>query len=238
MRAIDELIKKLKEINNKGFIQSLRRGSTGIGFTLETTLGIQENRFRGPDYDIYELKAKRRNTNSKSSLFVPNWILTAHDSWKDVVKEYGHRWPINKNQKLKGKALFPTLQYERPNNRGWYLRISNDQIQSMFNDKIIAFTYLSDVEKLFNDKLTDVIYVLADSEIIDGNECFHYNKVYQLEDTSFENFINQIKADRDRIVVEYRMGIHLNGKFERHGNAFRANRKAIFAIYEKITEII
>lgn len=238
MRTLDELVVKLKEINKEGFIQSLRRGSTGIGFTLETKLGIQENRFRGPDYDIYELKAKRRKTNSKSSLFVPNWILTNRNSWKDVVEEFGHRWPINENQQLKGKALFPTLQYERPNNRGWYLRISDDQIQSMLNDEIIAFTYLSDVEKLFHDKLTDVIYVLADSKIIDGKEYFHYNEVYQLEDTSFENFLNQIKANRYRIVAEYRMGIHLNGKFERHGNAFRASRKAIFALYEKISRII
>ena len=199
---------------------------------------LKENRFRGPDYDIYELKAKRRNTKSKSSLFVPNWILTKHNSWKDVVEEYGHRWPINEKQQLKGKALFPTLQYERPNNRGWYLRISDDQIQSMLNDEIIAFTYLSDVEKLFHDKLTDVIYVLADSEIIDGKEYFHYNKVYQLEDTSFENFLNQIKADRNRIVAEYRMGIHLNGEFERHGNAFRANKEAIFTLYDKVTQII
>ncbi len=238
MDSISQIKTQLEELKKEGFIPTLRRGSTGIGFTLETKLGIKENRFRGPDYDIYELKAKRRNTNSKSSLFVPNWILTNHNSWKDVVEEFGHRWPINENQQLKGKALFPTLQYERPNNRGWYSLITNDQIQLIYHDTLIAYADLDDVKQLFDDKLTNMIYVLADSQIIDGKEYFHFNEVYQLEDTDFEKFLNQIKAQRNRIVVEFRMGIHLNGNFERHGNAFRASRKAIFSLYDNVSRII
>ena len=34
--------KKLKEIKNQGFIRSKRKGPTGIGYTLETELGITE----------------------------------------------------------------------------------------------------------------------------------------------------------------------------------------------------
>lgn len=238
MSAFDQLIEKLKNLKRQNFVESLRKGSTGIGYTLETLLGIQENRFRGPDFDIFELKAKRKSTNSKSSLFVPNWILVEQNSWMDVVEKFGHRWPINENQPLKGKALFPTIQFERPNNRGWYSIIADDQIQLIYHDTLIAYADLNDVKQLFDNKLTNMIYVLADSQIIDGKEYFHFNEVYQLEDTDFEKFLNQIKAQRNRIVVEFRMGIHLNGNFERHGNAFRASRKAIFSLYDNVSRII
>lgn len=55
---------KLSEISKKGFIKSLRKDNTGIGFTLETLLGIKENNLGEPDF-IYkglkvELKAQRK----------------------------------------------------------------------------------------------------------------------------------------------------------------------------------
>ena len=37
---ITELKDKLSEIHRRGYIVSLRRGNTGIGYTLETLLGV------------------------------------------------------------------------------------------------------------------------------------------------------------------------------------------------------
>jgi len=37
-----EIRKKLKEIKNKGFIKSIRKGTTGIGYTFETIFGLKE----------------------------------------------------------------------------------------------------------------------------------------------------------------------------------------------------
>lgn len=40
---ISELKDKLSEINQMGYIVSKRKSNTGIGYTLETLLGLKEN---------------------------------------------------------------------------------------------------------------------------------------------------------------------------------------------------
>ena len=52
---IPQLKETLSDINRRGYIVSLRKGNTGIGYTLETLLGVAENNLRSPDLGI-ELK--------------------------------------------------------------------------------------------------------------------------------------------------------------------------------------
>ncbi|MBP8976640.1 MAG: hypothetical protein KBG83_07985 [Bacteroidetes bacterium] len=40
---LKELVKKLEQIKNKGFIQSLRKGPTGIGHLLEYEIGLNDS---------------------------------------------------------------------------------------------------------------------------------------------------------------------------------------------------
>ena len=56
----DELLEKITNISKKGYIQSLRSGDTGVGYTLETLLGIQANSSKHPDYKGIELKSSRK----------------------------------------------------------------------------------------------------------------------------------------------------------------------------------
>jgi hypothetical protein len=70
--TIEEFIIKFKEIKNKGFILSTRRGPTGIGHTLETHLGIIENNNAHPDIEGAELKAHRTKANNLITLFTFN----------------------------------------------------------------------------------------------------------------------------------------------------------------------
>ena len=37
---IHELKKNLEYIKNKGYVESKRKGNTGVGYTLETLLGV------------------------------------------------------------------------------------------------------------------------------------------------------------------------------------------------------
>ncbi|MDR1941848.1 MAG: MvaI/BcnI family restriction endonuclease [Endomicrobium sp.] len=63
--TIDEFKKKFKEIRDMGFVRTKRSGSTGIGYTLETFLGITENNDAKPDIAGAELKAHRTNVLSR-----------------------------------------------------------------------------------------------------------------------------------------------------------------------------
>ena len=55
-----------------GYVPSMRRGNTGIGYTLETMLGARENNLRAPDFGDMELKAHRRGAASRITLFTFN----------------------------------------------------------------------------------------------------------------------------------------------------------------------
>lgn len=47
--GIDELKEKLSALKEGGYVVSMRRGNTGIGYTLETLLGVDENNLQTPE---------------------------------------------------------------------------------------------------------------------------------------------------------------------------------------------
>ncbi len=75
----DELLGRLRDVAALGFVPSLRPGSTGVGYTLETHLGIRANARRAPDFKGIEIKAGRAlasgRASTRSTLFslAPDW---------------------------------------------------------------------------------------------------------------------------------------------------------------------
>ena len=69
---IVQLRDKLSEINQMGYVVSLRKGNTGIGYTLETLLGVKENNLRSPDLGNIEMKCKRVKSTSRMTMFTFN----------------------------------------------------------------------------------------------------------------------------------------------------------------------
>lgn len=68
--TIEELVKSLRAIRDTGWVPNARpKNDGGVGNTLEDLLGVKENNLRIPDYGIYELKARRRDTSSLVTLF-------------------------------------------------------------------------------------------------------------------------------------------------------------------------
>ena len=55
---VDRLRDRLREISRLGYVPSLRAGDTGIGFTLETMLGIAANSSMKPDWETIELEGR------------------------------------------------------------------------------------------------------------------------------------------------------------------------------------
>ena len=52
-----------------GWIESMRRGTTGIGYTFESLLGKPEESFPIPDYGTIEIKTRYRNGKRDITLF-------------------------------------------------------------------------------------------------------------------------------------------------------------------------
>ncbi len=64
-----DLVEKLKNLKEIGYVQTHRSGNTGIGKTLEDLLEIEENNIPGPNAALIELKSARKNTLSMLTLF-------------------------------------------------------------------------------------------------------------------------------------------------------------------------
>ena len=72
---IIELNKKLFKIKCEGWHESVRKGPTGIGKTLENLLDKEEDRKSLPDYKHFEIKTKKYGSKSYTTLF----NLTPHN---------------------------------------------------------------------------------------------------------------------------------------------------------------
>ena len=118
--TLDEFSKAFAELKAKGWVQSERRGPTGIGQTLEKLLGLPENNIASPDLHHIELKAHRVNSLSMITLFTFN-----RKAWKmkplDAITQYG---TPDKNGRL---GLYFTMS-RTPNSTGLFLHIEDDSI--------------------------------------------------------------------------------------------------------------
>ncbi len=86
--TLEEFKEKFQELKNKGFVPSIRKGPTGIGFTFETLLNLVENNLAIPDIEDFEIKSHRDSSKSMITLFTFNRKV-----WKlnplEAIKKYG-----------------------------------------------------------------------------------------------------------------------------------------------------
>ncbi len=134
----EDLIKKLTDIKNMGWIENRRHGNVGgIGNTLEDLLDIQENNLPIPNANEWELKAQRLKTSSLITLFhcepsprafnfVPN-ILLQNFGWKH--QSAGLKYDSNE------KSFRQTINYLTYTDRGFKIDIDsvNNRIFVSFN---------------------------------------------------------------------------------------------------------
>ena len=107
---IGELREKLSSIRQMGYVVTRRKGNTGIGFTLETLLGLKENNLKTPDYGEIEVKSQRRGVSNRVTMFTFNrgvWKIKQ----KEVIETYGY---LDTN----GRASLYCTVNSKPNNQG------------------------------------------------------------------------------------------------------------------------
>lgn len=121
----EELFGLLKDIHERGFIRTLKAGDTGVGYTLETLLGIPANNSQKPDFKGIELKSKRKGRN-KDGLFskVPNWELSRIKSSKELLFTRGKYSEENDRIQLRH-----TLDTKKPNSFDLRLVLDNKNEQ-------------------------------------------------------------------------------------------------------------
>ena len=225
---ITQLKEKLSDINLMGYVVSLRKGNTGIGYTLETLLGVEENNLRTPDFGNIELKSRRIKSTSLLTMFTFNYSI-----WKieqeELIKQYGYykdgRW-----------ALYTTAK-NKPNNRGFYVKVEQDYVRLYHEDGLCAIEW--ELERLINDlknKFLNVLLVEADNHKSGENEEFWYKKAHLLTGIIVEKFLEYIK--NGTIAVDLRMHINKNGGVRNHGTGFRLHRRYLDSCFNKTERLL
>lgn len=236
LREID-IRRKLQELSQRGFIKSLRKDNTGIGYTLETVLGIKENNLGEPDF-LYkgipvELKAQRKHASSNITLITksPYWEPL---SAKQIIEKYGYK---DAKSRLGLKITLKATDYNPQD-----LKLEMNNKKNKLNvihkkDGAVCFFLISGLMKKLKAKLFEnLLIVFAETKTEKGAESFHYNEAVLLSKLSVKGFKKLLNDGL--LVFEFRMHIRDSGSVRDHGSGFRLNKRHIDRLYETKENIL
>ena len=230
-----EIKKRLKHLRDRGFIPSLRRGPTGIGYTLEKELGLKESNVAIPDIGgRVELKTSRKKASSLITLFTFNrgvWQI----SQKKAIESYGY---YDENGR---HALYTTIKQGQENSLGLSINLdkTNNRVKLIHksSETPIAIWNVYMLVGKFTSKFASLIFILADSRIAKNNrEEFHFNEAYLLEQPTPESFIEAFKSLE--IGIDIRMYLRPDGSVRNHGTGFRIREKDMPMLFGKKRRLI
>jgi len=226
--TLNEIKKKLTAIKKLGYVKTLRNGPTGIGYTLETLLEINENNISAPDLGEIELKAQRERHTGMTTLFTFN-----NKAWKmkplEAIKKYGS---LDKDGRL---GMYYTMSM-RPNSAGLFLAVDDETISVRHIDgNIIAVWELAEIERRFEAKVKNVLLVKAKTEERDGIEYFQFDRARLLSHGTTKAILKN-QFENGELLVDLRL--HDKGTMARnHGTGFRVYENKLENLYEKVEEI-
>lgn len=237
LNNIHDVINKLEIIKNMGWVKTLRSGSTGIGYTLETLLEIAENNFQQPDLLGFELKASRINGASMLTMFTlsPN----PPRSNSTLREKYGY---ISNDYTNERKVLHATLSTQRFTEMG--TGVSLKVIEHENKIHIATPAEIEDIywcreriQKAFNRKIKNsIIMVKAETRGTGMEEEFLFNEVYLLSGFDFDHFMQMIVEGK--IFIDLRIGQYKNGRTHDHGTAFRIKASDQIHLFKNIRRLI
>lgn len=230
---LKELVEKLQAIRGMGYVKALRKGNTGIGYTFESLIGLDETNIPIPDIGgRVEIKTTRKDSSSLVTLFTFNrgvWIRKQ----KEIIEQFGY-------EDEKGrKALKSTIFFNKPNSLGLFIEIdeSKNVIRLLSpNNELLAEWDVYVVVGVFSSKLSRLLFVLADRRTVKGQEEFHFNEAYLLTEPNPRNFL---KAFKNSLVgIDLRMHLKENGTVRNRGTGFRMHEKDMLELYGNKRKIL
>lgn len=245
----EELVERLIELRQLGWIQTRNQVNDGlVGNTLEDYLGVKENNLTLPDVGKYELKSQRLETSSLTTLIhldphprKPKSVVT-----KVLGPIYG--WP---HETLKGQWSFRITMYgNRFTNRGFKIAVNEaqkklvvefdpEQVDASLGewlDQVIKkggrilnpqpYWPLEEIRKKTERKITNAIYVRAESRKNGPFEEFKYTTAVIYEGFDFEKLKTGIKEGQ--LFVDFDARTTHN-----HGTKFRIKKGTLNDYYLK-----
>lgn len=229
MIIVNELLEKLREIANQGFVKSLVNADTGVGRTLETLLGIEMNSSKSPDYKGIELKSFREKKGARKGLFAktPNWELSKFKSRVEILDEIGY-WE-------KGIfRLYNTIRGTGRNAQGLILEIrpENDWLVENSDKPSVGDFLVWELEVLRKSLLKkhkETFWISTETKTIDNQEFFKYKLVEHTKNPRIDQF--EILIETGAITLDYPIKRNPDGKVIDKGANFKLKANSLGLLF-------
>ena len=245
-----EFQRKIAQIKGMGYVETHRKGDTGIGKTLEDLLGITENNIAGPDFATYELKAGRKESVSMLTLFAKAPLPASANkgllevfgyAQRKVPREYKQLSLVGKEVDkskipVEDKELHVTVDALKPNSVGLRLGVRDGKLFIENDEGVEAYWDNCTLREAFEKKYHKLVYVLADHKIEAGKEHFWFNEALLLDGFSFERFSEL--AVEGKLKVDIRIGHYPDGRLPDHGTGFRILPKYLPKCFKTIDRVL
>lgn len=221
---LSELLGHFDRISAMGWIDSLRSGDTGIGYTFETLAGIEENNDKRADFKGIEIKCKLRRDGSASgkiNLFQQAPIWTERLSASARLKLIGQLRP-------NGTHACYSQVTTNPNNLGLHIDVdpSPGNLHLRKQEMDVGHWTRDVLAQRLAEKHARAVFVKADFRRVSGKMKYHYVDVVYCERPDIDRFIDLVSMRK--IVFEFAMYERLQGGVRNHGYPWRLNDESIF----------
>lgn len=236
-----ELLIKIQNIHDKGFIPTVTPGDTGVGMTLENELGIPPNSSQNPDYLGIELKARRtkftqRRPTNRVTLFsnVPDWKNSQGMTADKLLEKYGY-YAVDQKTGQRRFNLYCTISANTPNPQGLYFNVDFDQ-DILINrsridgcDEYVLQWSLETLRNHLQNKHHETFWVQAETQKIKGVENFNYHTIVHTKKPNISLFPYLVESGV--ITMDYTMHRKSNGKVRDHGYLFKIDPSKINLLF-------
>ena len=225
----DELLAKLKILAKKPF-PTLRKGDTGLGFTLEEKLGIKANSSKQPDYKGIELKAGR-GTKTRTTLFaqVADWSISPCKKSTEILNKYGY-------ERGEDFKLYCTVTTQRENTQGlsFIYDQSNDELQEWHNKSNLVAVWPSQLlQNRLKEKHAETFWVEAKNSIIDDIEYFQLISVTHTKSPTVSQLMPLIQSGV--ITMDHLIKKNAKGRVSEKGPLFKMNKRDLDLLFPEPT---
>lgn len=216
--ALNDLLGRFDEISEMGWINSLREGDTGIGYTFESLVGIVENNDRKADFRGIEIKCKQLKESGggggKINLFqqAPCWETQL--SALERIRMIGQ-------PDIDGRYACHSQVTTTKNNIDLWLNptATPEQIDLLKGSLRFGYWPHSVLAERLKEKHSRAVFIKAQVGKTSRGKRFHYKELVYCERPSIQRFADLVQ-DR-RLVFEFLMSEKEGGKVRNHGYPWR-----------------
>jgi len=207
--SLVDLLARFDDVKDMGWVQSLRTGDTGIGYTFESLLGIEENNDRRADYRGIELKCKALREGSGFAKGKIN-LFQQGPTWTDGATT-AQRIRIFGRQQANGQWTCNSQITTSANNRGALLSIveASEKIRLMRVHDEHGYWLFSKLEERLREKHSRAAIIKARVRDSNGSQQFKYDEFIYCERPSIDKFITLVR--NRNIVFEFLMKEQASG---------------------------